>query len=169
MNDRRTARSIYEDQSPGGLPWRTSTEKLRTVALATAAIGAIYAAGYGLVSSPSIGGSSPSAVILELTPPAVAGEYRDGTYGASASNEFGGVTVAVTISAGRIARVEITNSSTVYPQAYIDGLPAQVVTGQSADVPVVTGATASWEDFVQATQRALRAAAGLPVGERQGD
>ncbi|MDP4501832.1 FMN-binding protein [Nonomuraea turcica] len=150
------------------MPWRTPGEKARAVALSAAAIGAVYASGYLVVTTPALAGMSPSEVILELAPPASAGTYRDGTYTGTASNKFGSVSVAVSIASGRISRVEIIGSDTLYPRSYIDGLPDQVLNTQSADVPVVSGATASWEDFVQAVQRALREAAGASPGTTKG-
>jgi uncharacterized protein with FMN-binding domain len=141
------------------MPWRTRGQKARVVALSAAAITAVYAAGYLLVTSDLVV-AFPSTMIEQLSPSGQAGEYRDGTYTGTASNQFGSVTVAVTIAAGRISQVEITRSDTFYPQSYIDGLPDQVVRTQSADVPVVSGATASWQDFVRAVLQALRQAEG---------
>ncbi|MQA86668.1 MAG: FMN-binding protein [Streptosporangiales bacterium] len=163
MSDRRMLWSVYgvptepRPRPGGGMPWRTSGQKVRAVALSAAAIAAVYGAGYLLVTSDLVV-TSPSTMLEKLAPAGRAGEYRDGTYTATARNKFGSVTVAVTIASGRISRVEITGSDTFYPQSYIDGLPDQVVTTQSADVPVVSGATASWQDFVQAVQQALRQA-----------
>jgi uncharacterized protein with FMN-binding domain len=150
------------------MPWRTTGEKVRLVALSAATISAIYSAGYLVVSSPAVVPASPSAVSRELVPPLPPGQYRDGTYAGTARDVFGSVTVAVTIAGGRIGGVEITRSDTFYPQSYLDGLPARVVNAQSADVPVVSGATASWQDFVQAVQQALQEAAGVAASKPPG-
>lgn len=83
-------------------------------------------------------------------------QYRDGTYYGQGSNRIGTVEVAVTVSQGKIAVVEITRCSTHYPQSYIDPiLPQEVVQTQSANVDVVSGATRSSEDFAAAVQQAL--------------
>jgi uncharacterized protein with FMN-binding domain len=145
------------------MPWRTPREKLQVVAVSAATIGALYGAGYLIVSSPAVATDSPSSVQQDLVPPVPMGGYHDGKYVGTAENSFGGVSVAVTITSGRISGVEITDSTTFYPQRYIDGLPLEVVGAQSADVPVVSGATASWQDFVQAVQRALVQAARGPA------
>jgi uncharacterized protein with FMN-binding domain len=86
---------------------------------------------------------------------APAGLYQDGTYTGSGTSRRGGVTVEVTIQGGRIANVAITRCSTEYPQSRIDGLPAQVVQKQSAQVNRISGATYSWQAFTGAVQQAL--------------
>jgi uncharacterized protein with FMN-binding domain len=140
------------------MPWRTRAEKLQLVAISAATVAALYGAGHLLVNSPMVAGAPPSSQ-QDLIPPASPGNYRDGTYTGTAQNEFGGVSVAVTIASGQIREVRITGCNTFFPQTYIDGLPTKVVTGQSANVAAVSGATGSWQDFVQAVQQALRQAA----------
>ncbi|HEY0803812.1 MAG TPA: FMN-binding protein [Pseudonocardiaceae bacterium] len=93
-----------------------------------------------------------------MTPPGPAGRLRDGVYPGHASNAYGGVDVQVTITHGRISGVRIVAGSTFYPLSYLDDLPTKVITAQSARVPVVTGATASWQDFTRAVQQALTTA-----------
>ncbi|HJP78304.1 MAG TPA: FMN-binding protein [Pseudonocardiaceae bacterium] len=144
--------------SAGGMPWRTRGQKLQLVAISAATVGALYGAGHLLVNSPMLNAPASSSQ-QDLIPPASPGNYRDGTFTGTAQNEFGGVSVEVTITSGRIASVRITGCNTFFPQTYIDGLPAKVVTAQTADVAAVSGATGSWQDFVQAVQQALRQAA----------
>ncbi|UOF92575.1 FMN-binding protein [Fodinisporobacter ferrooxydans] len=87
------------------------------------------------------------------------GKYRDGTYYGQGTNRFGTVGVAVTIKQGKIISCKITESSTHYPQSYIDPvLPEQVVARQNGNVDVVSGATRSTEDFQMAVQQALQQA-----------
>src|SRR6266498_391613 len=100
--------------SAGGMPWRTPREKLQMVAMSTATIGALYGSGYLIVHSPAIATESPSAVQQNLVPPAPANGYHDGRYTGTAENAFGAVSVAVTITSGRISAVEITDSTTYY-------------------------------------------------------
>jgi uncharacterized protein with FMN-binding domain len=63
--------------------------------------------------------------------------------------------VAVTVQSGRIAAVDITDCRTQYPESFIDGLPAQVVARQSAQVDLVSGATYSSRAFQSAVSQAL--------------
>lgn len=148
-------------RSAGGMPWRTRGQKLQLVAISAATVGALYGAGHLLVDSPMVADAPSSTSGQGLIPPARPGNYRDGTYTGTAQNEFGGVSVAVTIASGRISTVRITGCNTFFPQTYIDGLPTKVITAQSADVAAVSGATGSWQDFVQAVQQALRQAASM--------
>lgn len=83
-------------------------------------------------------------------------QYLDGTYNGSASNQIGTVAVAVTVKSGKITDVQITACDTHYPQAYIDPvLPDYVVSNQTTQIPVVSGATLSTEDFYYAVVQAL--------------
>lgn len=143
--------------SVGGMPWRTRGQKLQLVAISAATVGALYGAGHLLVDSPMLNAPA-SSTQQDLIPPARPGNYQDGKYSGTAQNEFGGVTVEVTIASGRISSVRITGCNTFFPETYIDGLPAKVVSAQTADVAAVSGATGSWQDFVQAVQQALRQA-----------
>jgi uncharacterized protein with FMN-binding domain len=145
-----------------GMPWRTRMQKVQALALSAAAIGMTYEAGYLLVTGPV--GAAQATAAVALVPPAQPGQYRDGTYTGAAGNVYGAVQVEVTITSGRVGQVRITNATTFYPTTYLDGLPDQVVVAQSADVPVVSGATGSWQDFTAAVQDALiKAAAAGPT------
>jgi uncharacterized protein with FMN-binding domain len=142
----------------GGMPWRSPREKAGIVVLSAAVIASVYGAGFAFLNSGRL--ITPPSTVIEQLAPMEQASYRDGTYSGTATNRFGGVSVAVTITSGRISRVEITGSDTFYPQSYIDGLPDEVVRTQRSVVPAVSGATASWDDFVRAVQQALRKAEG---------
>jgi len=87
-------------------------------------------------------------------------KYLDGTYTGSAENRIGMVSVAVSIQSDKIANVQITACDTHYPQSYIDPvLPDYVVSNQTTQIPVVSGATLSTEDFYYAVVQALSQAA----------
>jgi uncharacterized protein with FMN-binding domain len=143
--------------------WRRRARKLQAVALGSAAVATVYGLGWAATRPEAIEraevGSSQRPAHPRLTPPARPGHYRDGTYRGQAQNAFGSVEVAVRIEQGRIASVAITGWSMYYSQDFVAGLPAQVVAHQSADVDVVSAATASWQDFAVAVQRALASAA----------
>lgn len=107
-------------------------------------------------NQPSNGGSGGSAGSTGMPPaPTGTATYKDGVYNGSGTNRFGTVEVAVTVKSGKIAAVNITSSRTRYPQKYIDPLPAQVVAKQTYQVDVVSGATYSSEDFMNAVYQAL--------------
>jgi uncharacterized protein with FMN-binding domain len=93
-------------------------------------------------------------------PPAQNQKYHDGTYSGSGTNRFGTVEVAVTITQGKIANVDITSSRTRYPERYIDGLPQEVLDAQDYHIDTVSGATRSSEDFINAVHEALMQAEG---------
>jgi uncharacterized protein with FMN-binding domain len=94
------------------------------------------------------------------TPVAQNQKYHDGTYSGSGTNRFGTVEVAVTITKGKIAKVDITSSRTRYPQRYIDGLPQEVLNAQDYNIDTVSGATNSSMDFINAVHQALLQAEG---------
>lgn len=143
----------------------------KSIALCSAALGILYAAGY-LVTEPLAANTGlPPSVISSsaaASPKANAApslqqpngkqalpKYQDGTYHGQGSNRFGTVEVAVSIKSGKISSVDITRSTTHYPQSRINGLPQQVIARQSAQIDAVTGATRSSEDFQMAIRDAL--------------
>jgi len=151
-------------------PKQTAARKLQVVALSSAAIATVYAVGWAATRP---GAPSDDQLVrllpgqqrplrVGLRPPVPPGRYSDGTWTGAASNAYGKVEVAVRIQGGRITAARITRTNTFYPASSIAGLPVQVVARQSADVDVVSGATASWQDFVNAVQQALTTAAGKP-------
>lgn len=84
--------------------------------------------------------------------------YKDGTFTGEASNRIGGVQVAVTTKADKIVSVKITNCTTSYSESNIAGLPQQVISKQSTNIDLVSGATLMSEDFQGAVQQALQQA-----------
>jgi uncharacterized protein with FMN-binding domain len=159
----------------------------KMVALCSAAIGAIYMAGYFVTDQPPVMqavASVPQATTPQTSTPApdasvapaqtpsqtpapsasqATGKYKDGTYTGSGSNRIGTVEVAVTIKNDKITDVQITNCDTHYSQSRIDGLPQQVIERQSADVDIVSGATKSTQDFANAVDEALQQALVNPA------
>ena len=87
-----------------------------------------------------------------------ASQYKDGSYTAWGSSRRGDVQVDVTITSGNIAKVTITDSTTQYPVAWISRLPGQVVAAQSANIPLISGATYSSMAFRSAVATALNQA-----------
>ncbi|ACV59606.1 FMN-binding domain protein [Alicyclobacillus acidocaldarius subsp. acidocaldarius DSM 446] len=135
------------------------------VAICTAAIAAMYGAGYVITEPyadrtlPGSAPTSPRGHAGEARGEAPSERYLDGVYRGSGSDQIGTIDVEVTIAGGRIAKVVITRCDTHYPQSDIDPvLPDEVVKAQSADVRFVSGATLSSFAFALAVQQALHQA-----------
>jgi uncharacterized protein with FMN-binding domain len=96
---------------------------------------------------------------------APAGGLRDGKFtGAAASNPYGSIQVAITVSDG-----QITNAAASYPTTgqsasinanAIPKLKQATVREQSAEIDAVSGATFTTESYVTSLQAALDAARG---------
>ncbi len=151
--------------------------KLKTnlVALGSAAIVAVYAAGYALTehvtptagqTPPAIGATVPApdaataiaqSMAAEAPPGGPLGDqaYRDGTYAGTGRAGRGQIAVKVTIDGGKVTGVKITHSTTYFPTSQISRLPGEVVKNQSADIDFVSGATQSSLAFRNAVAAAL--------------
>jgi uncharacterized protein with FMN-binding domain len=64
----------------------------------------------------------------------------------------------LTVQGGRISGVTITGATTQYPTRFVSALPGQVVSRQSAQIDLVSGATYSSLAFRGAVQQALQRA-----------
>lgn len=82
--------------------------------------------------------------------------YKDGTFTGTGTNQYGTVSVQVTIQSHKITSVKITNVQTHYPEQAITSLPNEVIAQQSSNVDIVSGATGSSEDFINAVSQALQ-------------
>jgi uncharacterized protein with FMN-binding domain len=89
------------------------------------------------------------------TPLKSATGLTDGTFVGLGRSRRGNVEVALTVGGGKIVTAEISHCMTQYPQSVIDGLPAQVVARQSAQVDLISGATYSSRAFQDAVRQAL--------------
>lgn len=127
----------------------------KIVALSSAAILAVYGAGY--LRTQSVAGQLAQTVALTtgLSDPAQATAYHDGTYSGTGRGPFGDVSVSLTLRGHRIVDVVITADTTSYSEKWIEGLPGEVKARQSARVDVVSGATFSTAAFQQAVLNAL--------------
>jgi uncharacterized protein with FMN-binding domain len=146
------------------------------VSLATSAITAVYAAGYihTQAADASLGTADPpvaSAVTALATSPSPAvttsaaaassqptATLKDGSYTGVGTSRRGDVQVSLSIQGGSIANVNITGASTQYPTRWISGLPGEVVSRQSPQIDIVSGATYSSLAFRGAVQQALQKA-----------
>lgn len=102
--------------------------------------------------------ASPTAPTAS-TSQASAAAYRDGTYTGTGTSRLGNITAEVTVQGGQITAVRITNSTTHYSTSRIAQLPGEVVSAQSANIKLVSGATYSSQAFKQAVTQALAQAA----------
>jgi uncharacterized protein with FMN-binding domain len=163
------------------------------VALSSAAIVAVYGAGYALTqpaavsmaagqagstapaaapvsdstsanlaASPAASSNSAPAATATFTSGQSAG-LKDGAYTGTGMSRHGSVSVKVTVQNGKIISAPITGVTTRYSQNVIAGLPAQVVSKQSAEVNIVSGATDSSMAYEQAVAQALAQAGGAPA------
>lgn len=96
------------------------------------------------------------------TPVQQTGLYRNGTYtGAVADAYYGNVQMQVTISGGRISNVQFLDhpqdrSRSVQINNYaMPLLKSEAIQAQSANVDIVSGATATSEAFIQSLASAL--------------
>lgn len=139
----------------------------RLLALCSAAVGIVYAAGYYYTVPPVPAlPPAPAAVIPvpqapaapEAAAPAPAArgpKYQEGTFKGYGHEDIGAVEVTVTIKNDVIVDVQIVGCYTRYSQSYIDPLPAEVLVEQSERVATVTGATKSTDAFRKAIRNAL--------------
>lgn len=81
--------------------------------------------------------------------------YTDGTYIGTGNTRRGSIEVTVTIKSDKITDVEISNFAMHYSERDVEGMPAEVIQKQSAQVSNVSGATYSTEAFQDAVQEAL--------------
>jgi uncharacterized protein with FMN-binding domain len=144
----------------------------RLLALGTASIIAVYAAGLAGSSvaasqaTASVGSAvrasvSTTSAATALTTPTVAatGQYKDGTYVGVGISRHGDIQVQVVVQDGKITSAAITQASTRYPVSRIASLPGLVVSQQSTQVDVVSGATDSSSAYLAAVDNALTQAA----------
>jgi|SRR5579864_7636471 len=103
--------------------------------------------------------ATPVTRVVPAAPTSAAvAAFKDGTYTGVGTSRRGDVQVSLAVQGGRIASVSITAATTQYPTRFIAGLPAQVVSRQSAQVDMVSGATYSALAFRGAVQQALQRA-----------
>jgi uncharacterized protein with FMN-binding domain len=154
---------------------RSQRGKSNLVALGSAAVLAIYAAGYlrtaaaaeRLASAEKKQGKSTAEKTTSVLVPArslhptrasfaaATYTYTDGVYYGWGHCRHGDLQSCVTIQGGRIVTAAISECRTRYPQKVIAKLPPQVVARQSPSVDWISGATESSEAFSDATLAAL--------------
>lgn len=109
-------------------------------------------------TEPGAAPTTPATSTPNSAAPSAAAQYKDGVYTGSGTGPHGGMTVAVTVAAGKITSVEITSCQTRYPCSRIAEMPAKIVAAQSTKVTYVSRATDSSVAFVRAVTAALATA-----------
>jgi uncharacterized protein with FMN-binding domain len=125
----------------------------RVAAISSAAVLAIYGAGYELTQRTVDVQRQIAAAARE-----VPRSLRDGIYTGTGSGPYGEVSVSIRVTDRRIADVEITGVTTFFSADWIARLPAEVVRRQGPSIDVVSGATGSTAAFDAAVADALRRA-----------
>ena len=85
-------------------------------------------------------------------------KWKDGTYAGWGSSRHGDIQASLQIANGEIVNAWISQCLTNYSCSWIERLPPQVITRQSAEVDYVSGATQSANAFYNAVVGALRSA-----------
>jgi uncharacterized protein with FMN-binding domain len=132
------------------------------IALCSAAIGAIYTAGYYTTEDQanallvqSTHQTQQTLQMQQIQTAQTKGIYKNGTYTGMGSNRRGSIQVAVTIKNDEITDVAISNFAMHYSESDVVGLPNEVLQKQSARVNNVSGATYSTKAFQDGIQDAL--------------
>lgn len=107
----------------------------------------------------------PTSPVLPTATPVPSSPYKDGTYTGDVADAFyGNVQIQITISSGKISNVQFlqypndrNHSIEVNSQA-MPYLIQEAIQAQSANVDVISGATATSQAFVQSMQSALNKA-----------
>ena len=111
------------------------------------------------VSSSETTASSEDATVETVDE---SGGWTDGTYTGTAEGFEGDITVSVVVSGGAITSITITSS--VDDEPYItnakSGVIAAILSGQTTNVDVVSGATYSSKGIINAVRAALEQASG---------
>jgi uncharacterized protein with FMN-binding domain len=131
----------------------------RVAAISSAAVLAIYGAGYELTER-TVDVHRQIAAATRSMPRSL----RDGIYTGTGSGPYGGVSVSITVTDRRIADVQITAVTTFFSADWIARLPAEVVRRQRPSIDVVSGATGSTAAFETAVANALRHASARGRG-----
>jgi uncharacterized protein with FMN-binding domain len=134
---------------------RAKRSRHNLVALGSAAVLAVYAAGYLRTAAAAhrLAAATPSTA-----PKDTILKYKDGRYFGQGSCRHGDLQAAIVIKNGRIVAAAISECHTRYSKNVIRTLPDQVVARQSPEVDYISGATESSEAFSDALHEAFKKA-----------
>ena len=114
-----------------------------------------------LVPTADTSGTTSTTQPTDSTAQTAAGDrapYRDGVYLGWGSSRHGDIQASVEIRDGRIYAATISQCLTRYSCSWISMLPSQVVSRQSPETDVISGATQSSDAFYYAVVEALKQA-----------
>jgi uncharacterized protein with FMN-binding domain len=123
-------------------------------------------------TTPPAGGDAPSSVKAPAPRPVPkqstasanpSARFKDGVYEGRGSCPHGDIIAQIAIRKGQIEYAGIAECLTRYSCSVIHMLPEQIVTRQSTNVDVVSGATESTEAFQEAVAAALSKADNHPA------
>lgn len=122
-------------------------------------IGAVKNALYGTESTATVastnsnaGGSAPSISKVKES-----GSWKDGTYTGSGKGFGGNISVKVTVKDGKIKSIDVTSASgeTASYFSKAKGIIPKMISGQTTNVDVASGATYSSNGIIKAVRNAL--------------
>ena len=122
-------------------------------------IGAVKNALYGTESTATVastnsnaGGSAPSVSKVKES-----GTWKDGTYTGSGKGFGGNISVKVTVKDGKIKSIDVTSASgeTASYFSKAKGIIPKMISGQTTNVDVASGATYSSNGIIKAVRNAL--------------
>jgi uncharacterized protein with FMN-binding domain len=123
-------------------------------------VAVIYAIGYS-ATVPATIPTEPTGAVHAGAPHAQARRassapgYRDGRFTGTGASQYGDISVEVTVTRGRVASVEVTRATTLFPADAVSPLIGEVIARESAQLDIVSGATGSSQAFQGAVQQAL--------------
>jgi uncharacterized protein with FMN-binding domain len=97
----------------------------------------------------------PASDVPAAQTPAPEVHYKDGTFSGWGFCRHGDIQATVVVENGKLLTAGITQCLTRYSCSWIEQLPPQVISRQSADVDYVSGATQSSDAFSDAVADAL--------------
>lgn len=128
------------------------------VAAFTVAIVSLVVVGTTIGLSRTASASEDTEILIETS---LDGDYESGTYEGVATGFNTGLSVEITIEDNQITDLTITdhNETIGYYETAFETIPSSIVTEQSTEVDVVSGATRSSEGIIEAVEMALESAA----------
>ena len=105
-----------------------------------------------IAAPPDSAVASPAAKVVK--------PLRDGVFHGYGSSRHGDIEVRIEVVGQKVVYAEISRCLTRWPCTIVERLPAQVIDRQTADVDIITGATASSDAFYMAVLDAFSTSRG---------
>lgn len=104
--------------------------------------------------------AAPPDSAMASPAPKVVKPLRDGVFHGYGSSRHGDIEVRIEVVGQKVVYAEISRCLTRWPCTIVERLPAQVIDRQTADVDIITGATASSDAFYMAVLDAFSTSRG---------